>query len=79
MYTIKEFAKEKGMSEVVLRAWIARHGLSVRKIGRRIYIVEEDYLKWLETKKSSSSERNEEHSYVGSRIPAFATKMKKIY
>jgi len=79
MYTIKQFAEHLCVSEVVVRTWIARHGLSVRRIGRRIYITDGDYLQWIESKKTSKSEMDENHSYICSKPPAYAKKMRKIY
>ena len=83
---IREFADKNGVSEAVVRGWIYRHGLRVIKIGKKIYIDDTDYLRWLDERKRTLDggfERDlaaipgpESCNMVA---PAIAAKMRKIY
>jgi len=81
MLSLKETAIKKQISEVVLRTWITRHGLPVIKIGAKIYIEENDYVAWIESKKkvSTSSKIQVLYATVESPKSTIAAKMRKIY
>jgi excisionase family DNA binding protein len=46
-FTVKELAAEIGLSEATIRAWRAQLNMPVQKVGRRVYIVESEFQKWL--------------------------------
>ena len=51
MTSFEKFAEEKNISKTVLRSWRQRHGLPVIQIGRRLYIDDIDFERWLEDHK----------------------------
>ena len=80
MQTIKGFAQTHQTSESVIRTWISRHGLTVVRVGRKIYIMEEDYNQWIVAKKTSSNRTYLDIPVIAeSGFSRVAAKMKKIY
>jgi len=51
MISFEEFSKQKDISITVLRSWRQRYGLPVIQIGRRLYIDDLDFDKWVEDHK----------------------------
>lgn len=84
MLTIQQFAKAKNITMPVLNSWIYRHGLPIIKIGRRNYIDESDYNKWVEAHKQVLAEPPRERSPEIAlpkqcRKSSIASKIRKIY
>jgi len=53
MKTVQQFAESINISKPIIDAWIYRYGLPVIKIGRRNYIDDNDYSKWIEEHKTT--------------------------
>ena len=83
MLGIREFAAMRKTTEPVIRGWIYRHGLKVIKIGKKIYIDEDDYQAWLELKKTTITRGNAGEPYwelnAVVHTSGVGKKMKKIY
>ena len=85
MIGIRDFAAATGVSEPVVRTWISRHGLRVIRIGRRLYIDNNDYIAWLERNKvvlggDSPVIADDQHVNAGTvTTGGVGTKMRKIY
>lgn len=80
LLTVTEFAKSIGKTVFTVNAWIYRHGLPVIRIGKRVYIREEDYEEWIESHKVVP-EQQEVITVKPPRkiISVVAGKMKRIY
>ena len=84
MLGIREFAAANGVSEAVVRGWIYRHGLRVIKIGKKLYVDDTDYERWLDERKRTLDGGFERDLAAipgpeSCMAPAIAAKMRKIY
>lgn len=84
MQTVQEFAASHNISKPIVDTWIYRHGLPVIRIGRRVYVDENDYNDWVQAHRQVCNEKPKERS-VELAIPkkcrksGIAAKMKRIY
>lgn len=47
MQTVFEFAASIGRTKATVDAWIYKHGMPVVRVGRRVYVRQEDYDSWI--------------------------------
>ena len=83
MTPFEKFADQKNISITVLRSWRQRHGLPVIQIGRRLYIDNLDFEKWLEDHKQVFNKPVNKLAVVAlpkkCRTSRIADKMQRIY
>ena len=53
MKTFQQFCKDKGLSEAIVRMWRFRHGLPIVQVGKRIFVDESDFQRWIEAHKQN--------------------------